>query len=329
QSRVAALPDVQSVCLAEGSILDGQGYLRRHKLSIAGAEQTPFGDRELESFVISPNYFATIGVPLTSGRDFAERDLDSSSRVVIINESLARRAFPGQNPVGRQLRLLTGLNRENGEPLEIIGVAKDSTHHKLGEEIEPILYRPIKQYFGYRANYVALFVRARREPAAILPSVAELIKSLNPAVSFSQYTLAENIARQTLPSKMASAFFGLFGALGLLLASVGLSGALAYAVARRTKEIGVRMALGADRAAVLRMIIGEGLALTLAGVVIGLLLALALTRALASYLYGISAADPLTYLATTLLLIIVALLACYFPARRAAGVDPMTALRSE
>src|SRR5262249_30268728 len=140
QSRVAALPEAQSVCLAEGSLLDGQGYLRRHKLSIAGAEQTPFGDRELESFIISPNYLATIGLPPTSGCDFAERDLASSSRVVIINESLARRAFPGQDPVGRQVRLLTGLNRDNGEPLEIIGVAKDSTHHKLGEEIEPILY---------------------------------------------------------------------------------------------------------------------------------------------------------------------------------------------
>ncbi|MGH9935553.1 MAG: ABC transporter permease, partial [Blastocatellia bacterium] len=231
QSRVAALPLAQSVCLAEGSLLDGQRYLRRHKLSLAGTEQLPFGDRTLESFVISPNYFATIGIPLTSGRDFNESDLRSSSRVVIINESLARRAFPGQNPIGQQVRLLTGLYRENGEPLEIIGVAKDATHHKLGEEIEPILYRPIKRYFGYRSNYTVLFARTRRDPAAILPSIANLIKSLNPEVSFSQYTLAENIARQTLPSRIASAFFGLFGALGLLLAAVGLSGVLAYAVA--------------------------------------------------------------------------------------------------
>src|SRR5262249_49951780 len=154
-----------------------------------------------------------------------------------------------------------------------------------------------------------------------------LAKSVSPEASFSQSTLAENIARQTLASRIASAFFGLFGALGLGLAAVGLSGALAYAVARRAKEIGVRMALGADRANVLRMIISEGRALTLAGVGIGLLLALALTRALSSFLYGISAADPLTYLTTTLVLLIVALLACYFPARRAADVDPMTALR--
>jgi ABC-type antimicrobial peptide transport system permease subunit len=176
---------------------------------------------------------------------------------------------------------------------------------------------------------VVLIARTRRDPAAIFPSVASLAKSLGPEVSFRQYTLAENIARQTLPSRIASYFFGSFGALGLLLAAVGLSGVLAYAVAQRTKEIGVRMALGADRVDVLKMIIGEGMALTLAGVVVGLSLALALTRMLASYLYGVSAADPLTYLATTLLLIVAALLACYFPARRAAGVDPMTALRHD
>ena len=213
--------------------------------------------------------------------------------------------------------------------MEIIGVAKDATHTVLGKEIKPILYLPIRQNFFDESNRVNLIVRTRHDPAAILPSVASLTKSLDPEVRFNQSTLAGNIARQTLPTRIASAFFGLFGALGLLLAAVGLAGVLAYAVASRAKEIGIRMALGADRAAVLRMIIGEGLALTLVGMVIGIALALALTRALASYLYGISSADPLTYLATTLILIVVALLACYFPARRAAGVDPMTALRRE
>jgi predicted permease len=329
QSRVAALPEALSVCLSDGSLLAGTGFRRGYELRVAGSEQMPFGDREIGSLVISPNYFATVGIPLTSGRDFAESDLATSSRVVIINETLARRAFPGQNPVGLQARLLTSHVRGSGEPVEIIGVAKDVTLNKLGGEIEPIIYLPLKQNFFDDSNRVGLIVRTRNDPAAIFPSVANLTRSLVPGVRFSQSTLAENIARQTLPSRTASAFFGLFGALGLLLAAVGLSGVLAYAVAHRTKEIGVRMALGADRAAVLRMIIGEGLALTLAGVVIGLLLALALTRALASYLYGVSAADPLTYLATTLILIVVALLACYFPARRAASVDPITALRHD
>ncbi len=329
QGRVAALPEAQSVCLAEGSLLDGQSFGNRHKLQVDGIEQMPFGNEEVASFVISPNYFATVGIPLTRGRDFAEDDLDSSSPVVIINETLARLAFPGQNPVGRQVRLSTDLWLEKGKSLEIIGVAKDVTHHKIGEVIEPILYRPLKQSFFDKSYDAVLIVRTQREPSAILSSVASLARSFGPEVSFSQSTLAENLARQTLSSRIALAFFGLFGALGLGLAAVGLSGVLAYNVAQRTKEIGVRMALGADRTKVLRMIISEGLALTLGGIVIGLLLALSLTRVLAGFLFGISAADPLTYLATTLIMIFVALLACYFPARRAAQVDPMTALRHE
>jgi predicted permease len=329
QSRVAALPEAQSVCLAEGSLLDRQGYGNRHKLRVAGDEQMPFGDEELANFLISPNYFATVGIPLTQGRDFAESDLVGSSRVVIINETLARRAFPGQNPVGRHVRLSTGLWLENEEPLEIIGVAKDATHHKLGEEGEPILYRPLTQNFFEKSYEGVLIARTRHDPALVLPVIASLARSFGPEVSFTQSTLAENIARQTLSSRIGSAFLGLFGALGLGLAAVGLSGVLAYAVARRTKEIGIRMALGADRTNVLRMIIGEGMALTLTGLVIGLLLALALTRALASFLFGISSADPLTYLATTIILLIVALFACLIPARRAANVDPMVALRHE
>jgi putative ABC transport system permease protein len=337
QSRVAALPEAQSVCLTDGSLLAGAGYREGFKLQVAGAEPMPFGDRELQSVVVSPNYFSTVGLPLTRGRYFAESDLASTSPVVIVNEALARRAFPGQNPMGRQVRLLPlpgsrdfKMGRGSGELVEIIGVAKDAVHNVLGKEMEPILYLPIKQnLFDGRSSSVTLIVRTRHDPAAILPSVASLTKSLDPEVRINQSTLAGNVARQTLPSRIASAFFGLFGALGLLLAAVGLAGVLAYAVASRTKEIGIRMALGADRANVLGMIIGEGFALTSVGVVIGLALALALTRALASYLYGISAADPLTYLSTALLLIFVALLACYFPARRAAGVDPMTALRQE
>jgi putative ABC transport system permease protein len=329
QSRVAALPEALSVCLSDGSLLAGTGFRRGYELHGAGSEQMPFGDREIGSLVIGPNYFATVGIPIRSGRDFAESDISSSSRVVIINEALARRAFPGQNPVGLQARLLTRHVRGDGEPVEIIGVAKDVTLDELGGKIEPIIYFPLKQNFFDDSSRVVLIVRTRNDPAAIFPSIASLAKSLGPEVGFRQSTLAENIARQTLPSRIASAFFGLFGAMGLLLAAVGLSGVLAYAVAQRTKEIGVRMALGADRADVLRMIIGEGLALTLAGVVVGLLLALALTRSLASYLYGVSPSDPITYLATALILTVVAPLACYFPARRAASVDPMTALRHD
>ncbi|HEX5084679.1 MAG TPA: ABC transporter permease [Blastocatellia bacterium] len=330
QSGVAALPETQSVCLADGALLDGTGYRDGYKLQAPGADPMPSGDRVFGSLTISPNYFATVGIPLARGRDFTESDLAGSSRVAIINEALARRAFPGQDPMGRQAHLIRRrVWGGNVEAVEIIGVAKDVMNNELGGEMEPIIYLPLRRNFFDESNRVVLIVRTRNDPAAIFPSVASLIRRLGPELELKQYTLAENNDRQTLPSRTASAFFGLFGALGLLLASVGLSGTLAYAVAQRTKEIGVRMALGADRAAVFRMVIGEGLALTLAGAAIGLLLALALTRALASYLYGISAADPITYLAATLVLIFVALFACYFPARRATKVDPMVALRCE
>jgi len=217
----------------------------------------------------------------------------------------------------------------NSEPLEIIGVAKDAKHHSLSEGTEPYLYRPIKDFYGYRGNYMDLFIRTHRNPATTLQAVAGLINNLDPEVTFKQSTIADNINRITLPSRIASAYIGLFGVLGLILVSVGLSGVLANTVARRTKEIGVRMALGASRYDTLRMIIGEGLALALAGVILGLLLSLALTRALTGILYGVSYADPLAYSGTTFILVLVAFVACYLPARRAAKVDPIVALRHE
>jgi putative ABC transport system permease protein len=322
ESGVTALPGLQSFCLAEGAPLTG--YQGEVSLRVANTDEMPFGDRKLEVLQVGPRFFATAGIPLVTGRDFTEREGPDDRNVVIINQALALRAFPDRNPLGEHLLFEPG-----GAPLEIIGIARDASHHELSDAAEPYLYRPISHYLGYRGSYLVLYVRTERDTSAIQPAVASLINSVDPEVSFRQYTMDESISRHALPSRMASAFFGLFGALGLLLAAVGLSGVLAYSVARRTKEIGVRMALGADPSDVLRMILGEGLALTLAGIVIGLLLALVLTRAVASFLYGVSALDPLTYLATTLLLVGVALLACYFPARRAARVDPMVALRRE
>ncbi|MGH7467652.1 MAG: FtsX-like permease family protein [Longimicrobiales bacterium] len=320
---------VQSLSLADDVLLEGRGDRDTHRVQVVGSELSPFGERELPGLAIRPNYFATIGLSFTRGRDFSESDLPESSRVVIINETFARRAFAGQNPLGRQLRLLTGNFRDNGEPLEIIGVVTDAAHNKLGEEAQPILYRPLKQSFFAENDRVVVVVRTRHDARAILPSIASLAKNSGPEIKLSQSTLADNIARQTLPSRIASTFFGMFGGLGLLLAVVGLAGVLAYAVASRTKEIGIRMALGAKRTDVVRMIIREGLALTLAGIAVGVPLALALTRLLTSYFYGISAADPLTYVAITLLLTTVAWLACSIPARRAAQIEPLTALRHQ
>jgi hypothetical protein len=220
-------------------------------------------------------------------------------------------------------------NRDYSETVEIVGVAKDVKHHSLMEEQAPYIYQPVEHYFGYQSNYMVLFVRTHRDPAATLPALAKLIRSLDPEAVFEQSTMDEALQRKILPVKIASAFFGIFGTMALILASVGLLGVIGYSVARRKKEIGIRMALGADRNNVLRMIIGEGLGLAFTGIVIGLLAAAGLTRVLARFLYGISHLDPISYGSTILVLLMAALLACYFPARKASKVDPMYALRQE
>jgi macrolide transport system ATP-binding/permease protein len=327
QSRAALLPNVKSVSVGEAPLLERNGG--RHVMITDSTEQKPFGDKKVESFFVTPKFLETAGIQVVAGRDFTEQDLQDSRRVVIINETIARRAFPGQNPIGRHLRLIPDFVSEQDDPVEIIGIAKDVKYHSLWDEPMPFIYRPIIRYTGYRGNYMVMFVRTYHDPAATLLPIAKLIRSIDPEASFTQSTMDQSIRNSLLPAKFASAFFAIFGAMGLILASIGLLGVMGYAVARRTKEIGVRMALGADRNNVLRMVIGDGLALTFTGIGIGLLAAAGLTRVLSGFLYGISHLDLLSYGGTILVLLMAALLACYFPARKASRVDPMTALRQD
>jgi macrolide transport system ATP-binding/permease protein len=327
QSRVASMPGVKSVSVGEGPLLGGNR--RRHILITEGTEQRPFADKHTLSFYIAPKFFETVGIQLIAGRDFNEQDLRGSQKIVIINETIAQRAFPGQNPIGRRLRLIPDRNRDKSDPVVIVGVVKDAKYHSLMEEQVPYIYRPVEHYLGYHSNFMVLFVRTHHDPAATLPALAKLIRSLDPEAIFEQSTMDEALQSKILPVKITSAFFGIFGTMALILASVGLLGVIGYSVARRNKEIGIRMALGADRNNVLRMIIGEGLALAFTGIVIGVLAAAGLTRVLARFLYGISHLDPISYGGTILVLLMAALLACYFPARKASKVDPMNALRHE
>ena len=186
QTRIATLPEVQSVCLTEGPLLDDARYSGGQTITVYGTEQKPFGDRKIESFIVSPKFFETVGIPLAGGRDFTEQDRLTSGRVIVINEALARRAFPERNPIGQQLRLFPDMLYPNSEPLEIIGVAKDAKHHSLSEGTEPYLYRPIKDFYGYRGNYMGLFIRTHRNPATTLQAVAGLINNLDPEVTFKQ-----------------------------------------------------------------------------------------------------------------------------------------------
>jgi ABC-type antimicrobial peptide transport system permease subunit len=176
---------------------------------------------------------------------------------------------------------------------------------------------------------MAVFVRTNQDPTVTVAAMANLIHSIDPEVSFTQRTMEESLRNHVLPVKVASSFFAIFGVMGLMLASVGLLGVMGFSVVRRTREIGIRMALGADRKKIVRKIIGEGLALTLVGIVIGVLAAVGLTRALPGFIFGINHLDPLSYGGTIGVMIAATLIACYFPARRASKVDPMIALRCE
>jgi predicted permease len=270
---------------------------------------------------ISPDYFSTVRTPIVAGRDFAPRDNETAPRVVIVNESLAKRAFPNRNPIGHRLG-----------PATIVGVVKDSRYSGARDQPRPVLYHPLFQHGRdqeYRWGYVSFELRygsashlldeARREVASVDRNLPV----------FRIRTLLAQAEQSMLKERLLATLSSFFGVLALLLACVGLYGLMAYAVARRTSEIGIRLALGAPRDRVMWLVLGETLCLTLTGVAVGIPLALWAAQYAKSVLFGIGAADPLTMAATVAILIGVAVLAGYLPARRALRVDPMVALRYE
>jgi predicted permease len=277
---------------------------------------------EVGTTAVSPRYFETMGVPLLAGRDFTHRDDKDPPPVVIINEELAQRYWPGENPLGQTL-VIGRAERE----YEVVGVAKTHKYRTLGESSRLYVYQSL------RANYEGAqqtIVRTAGDPSSFLTTVRNEARAIDPKVpTFGIKTLENSIGVVLLLPRMTAGLFGLFGLLGLLLASVGIYGVIAYTVSQRTHEIGIRMALGAQRTDIMQMVLKQGLLLTGVGVVIGLLAAFGLTRFLSGILYGIGATDILTFAGVSGALLLVALLACYVPARRATKVDPMVALRYE
>jgi predicted permease len=318
--RVAALPGVSNATLVTVVPISGGGD--RRGVELEDYQPKPNEDTELNTNVVGPDYFSTVGIPLVQGRDFNPQDREGGPRVVIVNEELARRYFAGQNVVGKRLRI-----GSDNPYSEIIGVARNAKYRSLREEPLPFIYIPFTQEYQ---SGMTIMVRTAGDPASLLAPLRNEIRSLNKDVPVSSVqTMTERIGGQLAVDRMIAVLLSIFGLGALLLAAVGIYGVMGYSVAQRTREIGIRMALGAEQREIVKLIIGQGFTLVAIGAGVGLVLALVLTRVVKSLLFGVSATDPLTFAVIVLLLVAVALFACYLPARRAMKVDPLVALRYE
>jgi len=318
--QIISLPGVRAASLTGIAPLGGGG--QRRSVQIEGNEARSNEGLELNCNVVGLDYFNTMGIPLAHGRDFNAQDGEGNPRVVIINEELARRYFTGQSPIGKRLSFDAGR-----EYVEIIGVARSAKYRQLREEPLPFIYIPLAQ--EYRSD-MTLLVSAVSAPAYLAPALRREIHRLNGDVPvFGVRTMSEQISAALSTDRMIATLLGAFGGIALLLAVVGIYGVVSYAVTKRTREIGVRVALGARGADVLKLVIGQGMKMVVIGMAIGLLMSFALTWLTASLLFGVSATDPLTFAVISALLALVALLACWLPARRATKMDPMIALRHD
>jgi predicted permease len=327
--KVAALPDVRSATVSGAGLFGGDGFVER--FGVDG--HAPEAGEDLALVVVAgPDFFDTLGIPLRAGRGFTWNDEvgapatgESFPRVAVIGETLARRYYGNADPIGRMLRFGPGSSRP---PLEIIGVAKDVKYRTLREKTEPQIYVP---YFGGVMSLPMVVQAATRgEPRALERSIGALVRDVDPRVVVADFgTMRDLVNNSLIQERMVAQFGGFFSVFALVLASLGLYGVLSYGIVQRTREIGVRMALGATVRDVLGLVVGQGVRLALIGVGLGVSVALAATQLVTKLLYGVTPNDPVTFGGVVILFLVVAAFAAWLPARRAAKVDPMVALRVE
>jgi predicted permease len=299
----------------------GGGFSR--SVFLEGQEPTPGGRGVLvQTNNIGLKFFDTLGISFVSGRDFVETDSQQSPKVLIINEAMANRFWADQNAIGKRLKLFGDQDYR-----EVVGIVGDSKYNSLTEARRPFMYMPLLQEYAPQVN---LHVRTSSDPRTLIAAMRGEVQAIDPSLPvLNVQTLSERVDNSLGGERTQATLLGAGGVLALLLAAVGLYGVMSYTVAQRTREIGIRMALGAGRGNVMGLVLKQGVTLVAAGVVLGLAAAFGITRLLASLLFGVSAVDPLTFVGTSAILLAVSLLASYIPARRATKVDPLIALRYE
>jgi predicted permease len=320
--RVSALPGVDSAVTTDVALLSGGN--RSDGFTVAGHSGKDAKFTLADLYMTTPGYFDALGTPRLAGRDFSNEVADGP-RVAVVNKAFADRLFPGENPIGQHV---SGGNWT----YEIIGVVGNAKSRTLGEDTRAILYRSLDQSITEDASFMGytLVVHTPGNPAMLAESVRQQIYALDPSIAiYNEETMEEHVRTAYLLPRIAAMLFGVFGCIGLILAAIGLYGVMSYAVSRRTREIGIRMALGARTAMVERLIVRQGMALAFIAMVLGWPAAWLLSRLASSFLYGIQPHDSLTFTVVPVFLAGVALVACWLPARRAASIDPMQALRTE
>jgi predicted permease len=328
--RGNVLPGVEEIAIGDMESLPlghSQNDLNRFPLIFEGHETPPNQAPIIDAAVVTPGYFQLLRMPLVRGRLFAEFDNDKSPTVTVVNEAFVRAYFPDSEPLGKRLKFPAPFGGSSYSMISIVGVIGDARTETLAETSLPQIYLSLYQR---PAKDLAIFVRGRVDTAEIENGMREQVQAVNPELPvFGAQTLSDVVSDSLSERRFSMEVIGLFALTALLLAGLGIYGVIAYIVSERTHEIGIRLAIGAQRSSVLQMILREGLSLALAGAALGLVGALIVSRLMSGLLYGVKPTDPVTFVAVAVVLSAVALVACYIPARRAMRVDPIVALRYE
>ncbi|MFY9572204.1 MAG: FtsX-like permease family protein, partial [Blastocatellia bacterium] len=322
--RVRTIPGVISAGGVSGLPLSGNNWGR--SLTVEGHPVLSVGEAPIINHcVITPDYFGSMGIPILKGRDFDEKDTREATKVTIIDERLAREYWPDDDPLGKRIRF--GPPEANEPWHTIVGVVREVKHDRLNASTRKSVYLTLAQI---PIGGMSLALRTGGRPENLISAVRSKVRELDPDLPVNRaMPMTEVVSRSVWQPRLYTALFGVFAAVALILATVGIYGVMSYSVTQRTREIGLRMALGAERKDVLKLVVGQGIILAAIGVGVGLAAAFGLTRLMSTLLFGVTATDPVTFAVVSVVLTGVALGACFIPARRAAKVDPMIALRYE